>query len=103
MTLDGTWNLEVSTPFGKHPATLVFKRAGGALDGKIKSQLGNAPLRDINVGDDGFDANVSLELQGRTFQARIKGTVSGDDLNGTIKPDLTLAPTVKYTGTRGVK
>ena len=44
MNLVGKWNLEVATPFGKHPATLTFEAAGGALSGKIDSRLGVAPL-----------------------------------------------------------
>ncbi|MGB8511128.1 MAG: hypothetical protein WCD76_22345 [Pyrinomonadaceae bacterium] len=100
MQIEGNWNLEVSTPFGKQPATLIFERAGGNLSGRITSQLGNAPLRDIEMKDDGFVAAVSLELQGRAYEADISGQVSGDQIEGNINVKFPFAPTVKFSGSR---
>ncbi len=100
MNLVGTWNLEVATPFGKHPATLVFEGAGGALNAHIASRLGTAPLNNLSVTHDGFDARVTMELQGKPYAAGIKGQVENDFINGTIKVNLPIAPPIKYTGTR---
>ena len=63
----GTWNLEVATPFGKHPATLVFARNDGSLTGSIDSRLGLAALNDISTNGDSFSATISIELQGRSL------------------------------------
>jgi hypothetical protein len=98
--MDGTWQLEVATPFGKHPATLSFARNNDTLTGHMQSQLGNVPLTDINATADGFDAKVSLEMQGRKFNADIAGSVDGDQLKGTIKVGIPIAPTIHFTGTR---
>ncbi len=101
MNLVGTWNLEVATPFGKHPATLVFEGTGGALTAHIVSRLGDAPLDNLTVTHDGFDARVTMEFQGKPYSASIKGQVqNNDNLNGTIKVNLPIAPPVRYTGTR---
>ncbi len=101
MTLVGTWNLEVATPFGKHPATLVFEGTGGALNGHINSRLGDAPLGDLSVGDDNsFNATVSLDFQGKPYDANINGQVNGDEIGGVIKVKIAIAPPIKYTGTR---
>ena len=101
MNLVGTWNLEVATPFGKHPATLVFEGTGGALSAHISSRLGDAPLESLTVTHDGFDARVTMEFQGKPYNASIKGQVENNDqLNGTIKVAFPLAPTINYTGTR---
>ncbi|HJQ32860.1 MAG TPA: hypothetical protein VJ866_11800 [Pyrinomonadaceae bacterium] len=100
MNLVGTWNLEVATPFGKHPATLYFESTGGALSGHINSRLGDAPLEGLTVTHDGFDAKVSMEVQGKSYQANIAGQVDDDAINGTIKVDMAIAPTMRYTGTR---
>jgi hypothetical protein len=67
MNLVGTWDLEVATPFGKHPATLVFEGTGGALSAYITSQLGDAPLEGLTVTHDGFDARVQMEFQGKAY------------------------------------
>ena len=100
MNLVGTWNLEVATPFGKHPATLVFEGTGGALSAHISSRLGDAPLESLTVTHDGFDARVTMEFQGKPYAAGIKGQVENDSINGTIKVNLPIAPPIKYTGTR---
>jgi hypothetical protein len=100
MNLVGTWNLEVATPFGKHPATLVFAGTGGALSAHISSRLGDAPLESLTVTHDGFDARVQMQLQGKSYDAGIKGQVENDSINGTIKVNLPIAPPIKYTGTR---
>jgi hypothetical protein len=100
MNLVGTWNLEVATPFGKQPATLYFESTGGALSGHINSRLGDAPLEGLTVTHDGFDATVSVEVQGKSYQASIDGRVEDDSINGTIKVRMPIAPAIRYTGTR---
>ncbi len=100
MNLVGTWNLEVATPFGKHPATLVFEGTGGALTAHITSRLGDAPLESLTVTHNGFDARVTMDFQGKPYAAGIKGQVEDDSINGTIKVNLPIAPAIKYTGTR---
>ena len=101
MNLVGTWNLEVATPFGRYPATLVFEGTGGALTAHITSRLGDAPLESLTVTHDGFDARVTMDFQGKPYNASIKGQVENNDaLNGTIKVSLPIAPAIRYTGTR---
>ena len=100
MNLVGKWNLEVATPFGKHPATLTFEGTGGALSGTIDSRLGLASLEGLTVTHDGFDARVTMEFQGKPYEANITGQVEDDSINGTIKVKLPIAPTIRYTGTR---
>ena len=100
MNLVGIWNLEVATPFGKHPATLVFEGVGGALNAHIDSRLGTAPLDNLSVTHDGFDATVTMEFQGKAYDASINGQIDGNDMAGTIKVKLAIAPPIRYTGTR---
>jgi hypothetical protein len=103
MNLVGTWNLEVATPFGKHPATLIFEGTGGALSAHISSRLGDAPLESLTVTHDGFDARVQMDFQGKPYEAGITGQVENNDsISGVIKVKLAIAPPIKYTGTRAV-
>ncbi|HYN85086.1 MAG TPA: hypothetical protein VER32_07540 [Pyrinomonadaceae bacterium] len=102
MAIEGIWNLEVATPFGKHPATLVIERNGGSLGGRIDSRLGSIPLEDASAsGEDEFEAGVSYEVRGQTYRARISGRSEGDRIEGKIKVNLPIAPPARYTGTRG--
>ena len=99
--LDGTWEIEVSTPFGKHPATLTVERDGArGFTGRIDSRLGAAPLSDINPTGEGFEATVSLELQGRTYNARVSAALDGESIDGRIKVNIPMAPPARFTGTR---
>ena len=101
MNLAGTWNLEVSTPFGKQPATLVIERGGdGSLTGRIDSRLGTAPLINLSATGDGFDALVTMDFQGKSYEAAVGGLADGDRIEGTIKVKLPFAPPAKFTGTR---
>ena len=100
MNLVGNWDLQVATPFGTHPATLVFEATGGALNGRIDSRLGNAPLENLSVTHDSFEATVALDFQGRGYEANINGRIEDNQINGVIKVKLPIAPPIKYTGSR---
>ncbi|HZI17451.1 MAG TPA: hypothetical protein VEY09_02560 [Pyrinomonadaceae bacterium] len=101
MSLIGTWNIEVATPFfGTHPATLVFREQGGLVSGSINSQLGERPLESLAVAGDSFTSTVSLEVKGKMYDAKMTGQAAGDRIDGEIKVNMFLAPTVRYTGTR---
>jgi hypothetical protein len=101
LRLDGTWNLEVSTPFGKHPATLHVGREGdGTLRGRIDSRLGSAHLSDISTTDDGFDATVALDIKGQTYYAKVSGTLEDGRIEGTIRVNIPMAPPARFTGTK---
>jgi len=100
VNLVGTWNLEVATPFGKHPATLTFEGTGGALSGRLDSRLGVSPLEGLTTENDGFEAMVSVEFQGKPYAATITGQVAENSINGSIKVKLPIAPPIRYTGTR---
>jgi hypothetical protein len=100
MNLVGNWNLQVATPFGTHPATLVFDGAGGVLNGRINSRLGNAPLENLSVTHDSFEATVALDFQGRGYEAKINGRIQEDQISGVIKVKLAIAPPIKYSGVR---
>ncbi|MCA1592389.1 MAG: hypothetical protein LC754_07010 [Acidobacteria bacterium] len=70
------------------------------MTGRINSKLGNAPLRDIEANPDGFDAVVSLELQGRGYEANISGHIRDQRIDGTINVKFPFAPPLKFDGTR---
>lgn len=101
--LYGTWTLEVKTPIGQHPATLTLSAgADGAAGGAISSQLGDAQLSELRLDGDNFEAAISLTLQGRPYDARVSGQVTGGQMIGTIKINMPIAPPLKFTGTKAV-
>ncbi|MDQ3754913.1 MAG: hypothetical protein M3371_09295 [Acidobacteriota bacterium] len=93
--LYGTWQLEVKTPFGQHPATLNLQPDD---TGNIDSKLGNVPLENLATNGDSFNAKVAYSYQGRTYTAKITGHVEGHNLNGQINVDFPMAPAIKFMG-----
>jgi hypothetical protein len=101
MSLIGIWDIQVATGFfGTHPAKLNFREQGGVVTGSITSQLGERPLEELSVTSDGFAANVSLEVKGKLYEARMTGQADGDRIVGEIKVNLFFAPTVSFAGMR---
>lgn len=104
MELDGTWDLEVSTPFGTYPAKM-FVEAGGAggRGGRIESRLGTALLSDVAQTPDGLEGVVALELKGHTYTARVTARVEGARIEGQIRVNnIPFAPPARFTGTKAI-
>ncbi len=97
----GVWNLDVGTPFGQHPATLTLRRdADGTAAGDITSRLGRVELNDIVLSADGFEATAAHNFQGKDYTASVSARLEGEQLTGTIKVNLPIAPPLKFTGAR---
>ncbi|HLL77643.1 MAG TPA: pitrilysin family protein [Pyrinomonadaceae bacterium] len=100
-SLLGVWNLDVQTPFGQHPATLTLQRdADGTATGDVTSRLGRVELSGVSLSAEGFEASAAHNFQGREYTARVSGRLEGEQLAGTIKVNLPIAPPLKFTGTR---
>ncbi|GAC1407034.1 MAG: hypothetical protein NVSMB56_20600 [Pyrinomonadaceae bacterium] len=97
--LIGTWTLEANAPFvGKQTLTLKLDANGDALRGTVSHTMGSVELTDIEISDSNFAATAALDVQGKHYAARINGQTDGDAMQGTIKVDLPLIPSVKFTG-----
>ena len=92
----GTWELEVNTPFGKHPATLTLTPEGG----DIQSRLGNIALDDLKYEGDSFPAPLAYHTHGRIYTATVAAHPLDGRIEGVFKVALPLAPPVKFTGHR---
>ena len=78
----GTWELEVSTPFGKYPATLVLApEPGGGFGGRIDSRLGPAKLSDITATSDQTKRTISSNFVAKTF-VYVEPTAEDPDSKG---------------------
>lgn len=98
--LEGTWELEVDTPFGKHPAMLTIERGDDTPSATINSRLREIALTDIKVNGGDFEAEASYDFCGKTYTARLQGQAEGDQMSGTINVRFPFAPKVRFTGRR---
>ncbi|HET6862157.1 MAG TPA: pitrilysin family protein [Pyrinomonadaceae bacterium] len=95
--ITGSWAINVDTPLGQSiPATLTIERNDGILSGRISSEMGNANLGEINLEDNSFQAQTSIEMDGHAVAAEIQARFEGETLVGTLK--LRHSPPLSFHG-----
>jgi predicted Zn-dependent peptidase len=95
--ITGSWAINVDTPLGQSiPATLTIERNDGILSGRISSEMGNANLGEINLEDNSFQAQTSIEMDGHAVAAEISARFEGESLVGTLK--LRHSPPLSFHG-----
>jgi len=84
MALDGTWNIEISSPMGAQKATLEFKVDGDVITGTQNAPQGSAPIENGKAEGDRatWSANVTSPMP---MKLEFDVTATGDTLAGTVK------------------
>lgn len=97
MSADGTWNTTMNTPMGAQQGTLTLATEGNTLTGKLSGPQGDIDLEDGTVDGDNLSwkANITSPM---AMTLEFNATVSGDDINGTVK--LGAFGDASFTGTR---
>lgn len=97
MSVEGTWNLSVSTPIGKIKAVVELRDQDGILTGVARGAGEEVPLDDLTLDGDRLTWKQAVTKPLRlnlTFDV----TVDGDTLQGTSKAGR--LPSSKVTGER---
>lgn len=97
MSVEGTWNLSVSTPIGKIKAVVELRDQDGILTGVARGAGEEVPLVDLALDGDRLTWKQAVTKPLRlnlTFDV----TVDGDTLQGTSKAGR--LPSSKVTGER---
>jgi imidazolonepropionase-like amidohydrolase len=81
----GTFSITIEIPGQPLPGTMILVQQGATLSGSLQTQFGTAQIRDGRVTAEGFSYSTSVEFQGQTFDIFVKGTVSGNQISGTIE------------------
>ena len=97
--LTGTWNLTVNLGQGEKTATLNLQQEGERLSGSISGSLGAGEISNASTSAGGeVRFSIPLEIEGQTKEATFTGTLSGDQIRGTVNV-VGLAPG-SFTATR---
>ena len=85
MAVDGTYNIEVTTPRGTRPSKLTLKTDGDSLSGTYGGVQGERPFSEGTVS--GNDVAWSIQISGQMGEIKLdfKGTVSGDEISGEVQ------------------
>jgi imidazolonepropionase-like amidohydrolase len=97
----GTWSLSVNFGEGDLSVTLLLQQEGEQLRGSIQGALGSAQIANASVGASGdirFTAPVTLPNATQTTEAAFTGTISGNQMRGTVQVVGRAAGS--FTGTR---
>ncbi|MBL1090529.1 MULTISPECIES: hypothetical protein [Streptomyces] len=84
MSLEGTWNLSVSTPIGKMKAVVELREQDGVLTGVAHGAGEEVPLNDVALDGDRLTWKQAVTKPMRLNLA-FDVTVDGDTLQGTSK------------------
>lgn len=85
MTVDGTWNLTLSTPMGDRPATAELKADGDTLTGAMVATQGRQEFEEGSV--DGNEVTWTATVSGAMGEMKLEfaGTVEGDSMSGSVQ------------------
>ena len=84
-TLSGAWNLTVNLGQGEKTATLTLTQEGERLSGTISGALGAGDISNASATAAGeVRFTVPLEIEGQTKEATFAGTLTGDQIRGTV-------------------
>lgn len=98
-TASGTWTLNVNLGEGETTITLALEQTGEQLRGSMQGALGSGQIANASVGQGGdLRFTVPINIGGLTTEATFTGTISGNEMRGTIQV-VGHAPG-SFTGTR---
>lgn len=82
MSVDGTWEVTISTPMGEQKATVTLNSDGGKLSGKMDSALGSDTFEGTVDGDKvAWEMDITNPMP---MTLKISATVSGDEVSGEV-------------------
>jgi imidazolonepropionase-like amidohydrolase len=96
--ISGTWTLNIAIGEREVAGTLTIRQQGTTISGTIQSPFGTSELSNGSAGADGFRFTTRADVEGRTVEISVTGTVTGNEMRGTVASDQLGA--TSFTGTR---
>ena len=84
-SVSGSWSLTVNLGQGDKTATLTLQQESERISGSISGALGAGEIANASTTPAGeVRFSVPLEIEGQTKEATFAGTVSGDQMRGSV-------------------
>jgi hypothetical protein len=93
----GNFAITIEVPGQQLTGTLALVQQAATLNGSMQTQLGTSPLRNGKVTAEGFSFSATVTFGGSEIEINVKGTVTGNEVRGTIDSP---QGTVPFAGTR---
>jgi imidazolonepropionase-like amidohydrolase len=95
----GTWSLKVDLGQGEQDITLTLQQEGERLRGSMQGALGGGDISNASTTTAGeIRFTVSLTSEGQTREATFAGTITGNEMKGTV--EIVGRAPGSFTGTR---
>jgi len=82
--LSGSWTLTINLGQGERPATLTLQQEGDRVTGSIAGAFGAGEISNATTTADEVRFTVPLQIEGQTKEATFTGTLSGNEIRGTV-------------------
>ncbi|MDQ8732763.1 hypothetical protein [Bradyrhizobium sp. LHD-71] len=83
MSVDGNWNMTLSTPMGERKATLTLTSSGNTLTGTQAGDEGSAEIAEGKVDGNAVSWKISIQKP-MPLTLDFNGTVNGDAMEGQM-------------------
>jgi len=93
----GNFAITIEVPGQTLTGTLALTQQAAQLAGTMQTQLGTSQVKDGKVTAEGFTFSSTVEFGGSTIEIIVKGTVTGNQISGTIDSPQGAVP---FSGTR---
>jgi imidazolonepropionase-like amidohydrolase len=81
----GAWTLNINFGQGERSATLTLQQEGDRVTGSIAGVLGSGEISNASISaSDELRFSVPLNLEGQTREATFTGTLSGNEIRGSV-------------------
>jgi hypothetical protein len=85
MSVEGKWNLKVSTPMGEQTPVLTLNVSGNECSGSFAGAQGTAEFSGGSVEGDNVSFSLQIEAMGQKINLECSATVDGDKISGELK------------------
>src|SRR5687768_2929630 len=93
----GNYSITIEIPGQQMTGTLALTQQAAVVTGSVQTQLGTSPIKEGKVTAEGFTFGATVELGGSQVEILVKGTVTGNQIRGTIDSP---QGTIPFSGTR---
>ena len=83
-TASGTWTLNINLGQGERGATLTLQQEGDRVTGSIAGVLGTGEISNATITNEEVRFSVPLQIEGQTKEATFTGTLSANEIRGTV-------------------
>jgi zinc protease len=93
----GEWAVSAEAMGQALQITLNLQQDGSAITGRMDSAMGGGELTGTVTGDS-FNATSHMEIMGQEVDLSISGTVTGDEMSGSINAGMPGLPDLPFSG-----